>query len=179
MNAIATALRLQYNATRTPELVLTLAPCDMTPLNDLQAHIGKGKQLAVEIKPERIRRSLDANAYMWVILSKMAAVMHTSKDELYLLMLERYGVFTHIVVHPGAVERVMDEWRTVRNLGVVYVGGRKGVQLQVYYGSSGYSTAEMAALIDGVVDEAKEIGVETLTPEQLAMMKNEWGREGV
>lgn len=178
MIAVATAIRLQYNATRAPEIVLTLAPCDMTPLNALNAHIGKGKQLAVEIKPQRIRRSLDANAYMWVILAKMAAVLHTTKDELYLHVLEDYGQFTHIVVPPGAVERMTKAWRTVRNLGPVYVGGRKGVQLQVYYGSSGYSTAEMATLIDGVVDEAKGIGVETLTPDELARMKSEWGREG-
>jgi len=177
MIAIATAIRLQYNATRTPEIVLTLAPCDLTPLNALNAHIGKGKQLAVEVKPQRIRRSLDSNAYLWVLLGKMAAALHTDKDDLYLLVLERYGQFTHIVVHPRAVERITKEWRTVRNLGPVVVAGRPGVQLQVYYGSSGYSTAEMAVLIDGVVDEAKEIGVETLPPEQLAMMKTQWGKE--
>ena len=51
----------------------------------------------------------------------MAAKLRTSKDELYLEMLSRYGVFTHIVVKPNVVDRVKGEWRTVRELGEVTV----------------------------------------------------------
>ena len=58
----------------------------------------KDRLYTTEIKEYREKRSLDANAYMWVLLEKMAASMNTSKDEGYLQMLERYGVFTHIVV---------------------------------------------------------------------------------
>jgi hypothetical protein len=134
------------------------------------------KGLEVEIKPYRNKRSLDANAYMWVLLSKMAAILHTTKDELYLQMLDRYGVFTHVVVKPNVVDRVKAEWRTVRELGEVKINGQTGIQLQCYFGSSTYDTREMARLIDGVVSECKELDIETMTPAELELLKNDWGK---
>ena len=131
--------------------------------------------LVIEVKPYRKRRSLDANAYAWLLLGKMAGALHTNKDEVYLLMLERYGVYTHLIVKPKVVERVKAEWRTVRDLGDVTVNGQTGVQLQCYFGSSTYDTKEMATLLDGIVSEAKALGIETATPDEIANMKSRWG----
>ena len=91
--------------------------------------VNEGKILTVKIEPYRQRRSLNANAYMWVLLSKMAEVLKTDKDSLYLEVLDRYGVFTHIIVKPEVVERVKNEWRTVRELGSNY-------QRQAWYSAS-------------------------------------------
>ena len=62
------------------------------------------KTYSVEIKQKRKDRSLNANAALWVLLGEMAAKLRTSKDELYLEMLSRYGVFTHVVVKPNVAE---------------------------------------------------------------------------
>ena len=67
-------------------------------LQALIAAVSKGKVLQVQITIKRKQRSLDANAYLWALLGEMARVLYTDKDELYLQMLERYGVFTHIIV---------------------------------------------------------------------------------
>ena len=75
-------------------------------LQALIAAVSKGKVLQVQITIKRKQRSLDANAYLWALLGEMARVLYTDKDELYLQMLERYGVFTHIIVKPQAVEKV-------------------------------------------------------------------------
>jgi hypothetical protein len=133
------------------------------------------KKLSIEIKHHREKRSLDANAYFWVLTQKMAEILHTSKDELYLELLGRYGVFTHIIVKPHVAERVKAEWRTVRDLGMVKVNGQEGIQLQCYFGSSTYNTKEMSVLIDGVVGECQELGIETLPPDELRIMKERWG----
>lgn len=135
-----------------------------------------GKDLSIEVKRWRERRSLDANAYLWVLLQKMAEVLHSSKDEMYLEMLDKYGQFTFIIVRPDAVERMAQNWRTVRVLGEVGVDGQCGVQMQCFYGSSTYDTREMAVLIDGVVSECKELGIETLPPDELAAMKDAWAK---
>ena len=45
---------------------------------------------------------------------------------------------------------------------------------RVYLGSSNYNTQEMSLLIDGVVEECKELGIETLTPQELAAMMEAW-----
>ena len=133
-----------------------------------------GKQYIADLKEKRNRRSLDANAYLWVLLEKVAVAVNSDKDRVYLDMLSRYGVFTHMVVKPAVVERVKQEWRTVRELGEVTVNGQTGVQLQCYFGSSTYDTKEMSRLIDGVVSECRELGIETATPEELARIKETW-----
>ena len=130
--------------------------------------------LAITIKEHREKRSLDANAYCWVLLQKLAEVLETDKDSLYEEMICKYGVFTHLIVKPSAVERIKEEWREVRELGEVTVNGKTGVQLQCYFGSSTYDTKEMSVLIDGIVRECQDLGIETLTPEEIADMKRKW-----
>lgn len=130
--------------------------------------------LDIKIKKHRNKRSLNANAYCWVLLQKLAEALNTSKDELYLVMLERYGQFTHIVVKPNVVDKVKEEWRTVRELGKITVNGKEGIQLQCYFGSSTYDTKEMATFIDGIVSECQTLGIETMTPNELEALKSSW-----
>lgn len=176
MKAICNAIRLQYNSDQKPEIVLTTTSVPRAELDELRKLAESGKTLEVEIKQFRQKRSLDANSYFWVLLSKMADVLKTTKDELYLQMLDRYGVFTFIVVKPSMVEKVKAQWRTIRELGEIYVNGKSGVQLMCFFGSSTYDTKEMSFLIDGVVQECKELGIETMTKSELELMKSEWAR---
>lgn len=136
----------------------------------------EGKTLQLELKPVKKQRSLDANAALWVLLGEMAAKLRTSKDELYLEMLSRYGVFTHVVVKPNVVDRVKAEWRTVRELGEVTINGQKGIQLQCYFGSSTYDTQEFTRLLDGVISEARELGITLISDADRALMLAEWGK---
>ncbi len=143
-------------------------------INGLQKLVGA--KLDIKAVKHREKRSLDANAYMWVLLQKMADVLHQDKDFLYIEMLGKYGVFTHIIVKPHMVDKVKAEWRNVRELGEVCVNGTTGIQLQCYFGSSTYDTKEMSVLIDGIVSECKELDIETLPPDELERMKAEWNR---
>lgn len=136
----------------------------------------KDKQYVCEVKEYREKRSLDANSALWKMLSMMADVLNANKDDLYLEMLSRYGVFTHVVVKPNVVERLKQEWKTVRVLGEVTINGKTGIQLQCYFGSSTYDSKEFATLLDGVISEAKEIGVDFISREEQERMLNEWGK---
>ena len=133
------------------------------------------EKLNIKAVKYREKRSLDANAYMWVLLQKMADVLHQDKDTLYLEMLGKYGVFTHIIVKPHVVEKVKSEWRAVKELGEVCVNGTTGIQLQCYFGSSTYDSKEMSVLIDGIVNECKDLEIETLPDEEVERMKSLWG----
>lgn len=137
----------------------------------------KNKKFLFEVKEDRAKRSLNANAYLWALLDQMANALNTSKDEVYLQMLEYYGVFTYLAVKPSVVDRVMQEWRIVRNLGEATVNGKKAIQLQCYFGSSTYDTKEMSRLLDGVVSEAKLLGIETMTTSEIELLKQQWGAE--
>lgn len=136
----------------------------------------KDKLLRLTAKQYREKRSLDSNAYAWVLMQKIAEAIQSDKWSVYLMMLERYSrAFTHIIVKPDIVDRVKAEWRTVRELGEITVNGMTGIQLQCYFGSSTFDTKEMSVFIDGLVDECRQLGIETLPPEEIERMKREWG----
>jgi hypothetical protein len=135
------------------------------------------KPYTVEIEPEKKKRSKDANSALWEMLTKMAEVLHTTKDELYLEVLDRYGVSTFIVVKPNAVAKVKAEWKTVRELGEVTINGKTGIQLQCFFGSSTYDSKEFSVLLDGVISEAKEIDVPFISSEEQARLIAEWGQK--
>lgn len=173
MHFKANKIRLQFNEDGHTEVVLTSTERQLD-ISRLREAAQQDKLLNVEIKQHRPRRSLDANAYLWVMLDKLADAINTDKWQVYLDMLARYGVFTHLIVKPQVVDRVKEEWRAVRELGEVTVKGKTGVQLQCYFGSSGYNSKEMSRLIDGVVSECKELGVDVLPPEEIESLKNHW-----
>ena len=172
MKILANNIRLQYDENREAEIVLKAK--GNIQIDELKEIVAKGKELVAEIKQYRHKRSLDSNAYCWVLLGKMASVLNTNKEEVYLSMLQSYGVYTHIVVKPEIVERVKAEWKTVTELGEVIINGKTGIQLQCYFGSSTYDTKEMSTLLEGVVSEAKELGIDIMTPGELDLMKSAW-----
>ena len=173
MKILANNIRIQYDENKEAEIVLKAK--GNINIDELKEIISKGKMLTVEIKQYRVKRSLDSNAYLWVLLNKMSVALRTTKDELYLQVLDRYGVFTHIIVKENVVQRVIEQWRTVRELGEVTINGKTGVQIQCFFGSSTYSNLEMSALINGVVQEAKELDIETITKRELEQMSSAWG----
>lgn len=138
----------------------------------------KDKILRITVKQYREKRSLDSNAYAWVLMQKIAEAVHSDKWSVYLEMLEKYSrAFTHVIVRPDVVPRFEAEWRTVRNLGEITVNGQTGIQLQLYFGSSTFDTKEMSVFIDGLLEECRQLEIETLPPNEIERMKREWGVE--
>ena len=130
-------------------------------------------KLSIEIKPYRERRSLNANAYAWLLIGKIADIARAGKEEIYLYFLKRYGqselisVLSHVPV--GNYIKYYDEaGESERN-------GKMFTHYRVYKGSSEFDSREMSIFIDGVVSEAKDLGIQTETPNQLAEMKARWG----
>ena len=132
-------------------------------------------KLRIKAVQYRKKRSLDSNAYLWVLLGKMATVLRADKWDIYLEMLKTYGKYTYIVVKPNVVDAVKKQWREVEELGPINLNGQEGIQLLCYFGSSTYDNLEMAALIDGVVSECKDLKIETLPPDEIQKMGEMWG----
>lgn len=175
----ANSIKIQYpEDTRLMEIVITTNKSyqNIAEIAKLKEIIAKGKELTVDIKQFRKKRSLDANGMLWSILGQMAAILKTSKDEVYLEMLNSYGVFTHIIVKSEVVEKVKREWRTVRELGEVTVNGKTGIQLMCFFGSSTYDSKEFSILLEGVMSEAKELGIETISQAEKVALLDKWGK---
>lgn len=150
---------------------------DPAPLSDL-----KDKQIRVEITPYRKKRSLDANAYYWVLLTRLADVLRISKPYLHNMLLRRYGrpqvyddrvVYLIIPESDKAREKVDEDEYTHLKPTAELKEGRDGRMYRTYIlmkGSHEYNTEEMSILIEGLIDECKQVGIETLTPDELKKM---------
>lgn len=175
----ASNIKIQYpEDTKLMEIVITTdkSYSNIQEISKLKEIVVKGKELLVTMKQFRYKRSLDANGTLWLVLGQMADILKTTKDELYLEMLDRYGVYTHIIVKPEVVDKVKSEWRTVRELGEVIVNGKTGIQLQCYFGSSSYDSKEFSVLLDGVLREAKELDIVVITKAEQELLISQWGK---
>lgn len=153
----------------------------------------RGIPLAVTIKKYRQGRSLDANAYYWVLITKLAEVLNVSKPYLHNLMLRRYGRSEVIdgkqiyLVLPdtedGEKRAAEAETYHIRPTSEVKAGA-DGLMYRTYVmlrGSSTYDTREMYHLINGLIAECKEQNIETATPDELDRMmaayERNWGKK--
>ena len=124
----------------------------------------------------RKKRSLDANAYFWVLVGKIADKLRASKDEIYFEMLKKYGQSITVTVRAGLdLSRAGFKYYELFKDGIS--AGKPFEAYRVFIGSSQYDTREMSVLIDGVVQEAKELGIETLTPLELAEILGRYEQE--
>ena len=142
---------------------------------DLEKYIDK--DLDINFSKHRRHRSLDANACLWACIGDIAKVLHQDAWEVYLLMIERYGKFTHILVRPEVVEAVRTQWRETKVVGETTVDGNPMIQMLCYFGSSTYNSEEFASLLDGVISEMKEMGLETPPSEEMRALIAELERK--
>lgn len=158
-------------ATGRPTLTL-----EVNEVNDFKMLVDDMRsvdKLSIEIKPYRAHRSLNANAYAWKLIGQIADVVRAGKDEIYLLMLKRYGqselvsVLAHI-----PIEQYLKYYEEA---GESDLNGKTFKHYRVFKGSSEMDSREMSILIDGIVSEAKHLGIQTETPNQIAEMKSRWG----
>lgn len=139
----------------------------------------KGKDLNIEIKQFREKRSLNANAYFHVLVDKIAAVLHSTHTEIHNWLISEYGQIDEQINNIILDDEI--EWRKIETIHLrpttatrVMDNGKLYRVYLVMRGSHTYDTAEMSRLIDGTVEQAKEIGIETLTPDEIERMKSAW-----
>jgi len=150
-----------------------------SPLQAVKA-VGKltGKLFDAELKAHREQRSLEANAYMWKLLKEISGVVgNITKEEVYRRAIYDAGKFDFVLLKAEAVETFIHNWNS-RGLG--WIAEKTDIkvndyqQVICYYGSSVYNTKEMSTLLDFVVNEAKELDIDTRTPDEIAKMEALW-----
>ena len=128
-----------------------------------------------EVKEYKHKRSLNANAYYWVLVNKIADALNQSKEFIHLCMLKQYGQRYVLCVHYDTpIENLVKYYEQD---GVRKQGDRLFKTYNVYLPSSEMNTYEMSKLIDGTVEEAQSMGIETMTPDEIAHLKAMWGVE--
>lgn len=150
----------------------------------------QARRVVYEMKPDiqytarigrtRKKRSLDANAYCWVLIDKIAAAVGTSKLEVYRSAIRDIGGNCDMVcIKQSAAETLCKAWQH-NGLGwctETIQSKLKGcVNVLLYYGSSVYDTNQMILLIDHLIQDAQALGIETLPPHDLERLKEDWSK---
>lgn len=137
-------------------------------------------KFAAELKERRNRRSMNANNYFWQLVDQIADRLGREKEELYLEYVKRVGPFKDFTLSEDEAKTFRVAWSMLGKgwptEQVDYSPSGREVIIRAYYGSSQYNTRQMSRLIDMAVEDAKDLGVEVLTPMELDRLKGEWGR---
>ena len=132
----------------------------------------------LDFKKQSEKRSLDANAYAWVLMDKLAKVLGTDKVSVYKeIVRDVAGVSRIVCVQEKDAEGIEKAWQS-RGIGwqtETFPSRLKGcVNMRMYKGSSEFTKEEMSAFLDLIKAECKEQHIETMTPAELQVLKNEY-----
>ena len=155
------------------DIITYLMGADKEALFDLSEH--------KEVK----KRSLSANAYLWVLITKIAEKVHSSNTEVYNQMIARYGypeymdgkIVYFILPDKIDVNRLEGVHLKTTNKTQVLDNGDLNRVYIVMRGSSTYNTIEMTRLLDGVISEAKECDISVITVTEKDKMLERWAKE--
>ena len=136
------------------------------------------KEYTLTVKERKEKRSLNANSYAWTLLDKLAEKLHIGKTEIYRTYIKDVGGNSEIIcIQDKALEHFRKIWeqghigRFTETMPSKIDGCTNVI---VYYGSSDFDTASMSRFIELIVQDCKENDIETLTPEELERMNEEW-----
>lgn len=132
-----------------------------------------GKILRLTAKQWKERRSLDSNAYMWLLTSKIAQATGSSREFEHKRQLLEFGILDSVEGSPIVItlhkkvdiDLVDGYWK-------FYKASSDGCfnSYMRIKPTHEYDSREMSDFLEHVVEEAKELGIETATPEELERM---------
>lgn len=130
-----------------------------------------------EIKEHKQKRSLDANAYLWVLISKIQSVLNIPKETIYKDLIKDIGVYEVIPIKNIAVNKFCEAWHK-NGLGWITETTKSKLDgytnVLAYYGSSEYNSKEMARLIDSTIEECRNLDIETKSDEEIKSLVENW-----
>lgn len=126
------------------------------------------------------KRSIQANAYFHVLVNEIAKATKSSMDDVKKQLVLNYGTPARGSDGKYAAVKVpkntdLDQfYKYYRHIGT----DENGLDMYILFKrTSDLNKEEMGRLITGTQDEAKALGIETMTPDELARMMNRY-KEG-
>ena len=131
----------------------------------------------LKIEKHRNKRSLDANNYAWHLINEIANVLRMSKEEVYLQMLKSYGQRDYVSMLSNV--NASDYFKYYEEQGVFKNNGNTFRSYLIFKGTSQYDSREMSIFIDGLVQEARQLGIETLEDIEIKNLLKEMEKNGM
>lgn len=122
-----------------------------------------------EINEYKEKRSLSQNAYAWKLINEIGNKIGKSKEEVYLQMLKDYG--QHEVISMISMIDPKGYFKYYEVIGTGIVNNKEFTHYKIFKGSSEFNTLEMKVFIDGIIQEATQLGIPTITDEEIKNMR--------
>ena len=163
--------------TKKPKISILLDSNEITNIEELN-----GVKITVDLKKWSKKRSLDCNAYMWVLIQQIAEKISTpeqsiTKEEIYRDAIKSVGAYTIVPIKNEAVEEWIRIWKSN---GIGWICDTQPSKLDgftnimCYHGSSIYSQAEMNRLVNVITEECRNLGIETKPKAEIESLLKEW-----
>lgn len=148
---------------------------------DFISSLDEGMDYDLEIKQQRKKRSLNANNYSWKLTDELAdklivAGIKLSKEQTHAEMIFRYGQVMldedgkQVIISVKKGVKINDFYPYAKEIGTGTVNDKEFTHYRIYRGSHTYNTKEMSIFISGIVEECKEQGIDTDTPELKSLL---------
>lgn len=134
----------------------------------IQWLLNQDREKTFTIKERKERRTLTQNAYYWVLNGKLAAALGMSRDDMHFHLLKSYAPCEVMSV----LERVplSDYFKYCEVFAQGHLNGRTYNHVRIYKGSSSMDSAEFSRLLEGTIQECAQLGIQTMTPQELAQL---------
>lgn len=133
------------------------------------------KEKRYEIREYKEKRSINSNAYAWKLITEIGNVLRKSKEEVYLQMLKDYGQ-SEIVSMLSSINPE-GYFKYYEKFGTGVVKNKEFTHYKIFKGSSEFNKKEMSIFIDGIVQEAKSVGIQTLDELEInELMEKDYGK---
>ena len=146
--------------------------CKIEKILPLIFRLDKDTLYDIKIVKHRKKRSNNANSYLWELCTQIGNAMNLSKNEVYLQMLKDYGQSMLIPVKKGSKPNGFIKYYEFECSS--QLNGKEADWYKIYKGSSEYDIYEMNILLNGVVQEAKNLGIKTKEDLEIERLIEEW-----
>ena len=138
------------------------------PIQIIQWLYNQDKDKLYDVKEHKEKRSLSQNAYAWKLITEIGNVIRKSKEEVYMMMLKDYGQSE--IVSILSTVNPLGYFKYYEKIGTGVINNKEFTHYKIFKGSSEFDSKEMSIFIDGIIQECKQLDIETLTPEEIALM---------
>ena len=173
--------KLNYNVSFTAKgnPIITIELNERIPALKMVDDLHSEEKLSIKISKFKKKRSLDANAYCWVLITKLSEKLKIPKTDIYRQAIKDIGGNSDIVcVQDKAVKSLCEGWE--RN-GIGWQTDTTPSKIEgctnvvLYYGSSTYDAVQMSLLVNHIIEECRLQGIETKSAEEVCSLLSQWG----
>lgn len=150
---------------------------------ELVEQLKNENKLNIELKKYKQKRGLNANNYFWKLLQKICELAEIDTIEEYKRRVKELGIFRRFKIEKDNVKTFEKMWNAQ---GIAWfceifdteiINNTEFKIINAYYGSSSFNSKQMSRLIDGLVQDCKNYGIETKSQAEIDSLIESWDKK--